>query len=331
MQSFAIIGAGAWGTALAVALWRAGRDVTLWAHRAQVAAAINKERENRFYLPGVQLDPAIKATHELADAVGGADALLLVIPAQHLRAVGTQLQAQLSSKIPVVICAKGIEQTTGALMTEVAVEVLPDHPLAVLSGPSFAADVARDLPAAVTLAASDQALAEELAASIGSRNFRPYLSNDPTGVEIGGAVKNVIAIACGIVTGRKLGDSARAALITRGLAEVVRLGRKKGGRAETLMGLSGLGDLTLTCTSTLSRNYTLGIALGEGQKLSAILAERQSVAEGVFTAAAIAALAKRLDIDMPICLAVDAILNQDARIDTVIEELLTRPLKVETV
>jgi len=232
--------------------------------------------------------------------------------------------------VPVVICAKGIEERGGALMSEVVASSLPQAALAVLSGPTFAGEVARGLPTAVTLATSDAALGQRLIAALGTREFRPYLSDDLIGAQIGGAVKNVMAIACGIVMGRGMGDNARAALITRGLAEMVRLALAKGGKAETLMGLSGLGDLTLTCSSLQSRNHTLGVALGKGEALAQFLATRRSVAEGVSSAAAAATLARRLDIDMPIVFAIDAILHHGAAIDRVIAELLARPFKAET-
>ncbi|HZB92709.1 MAG TPA: NAD(P)H-dependent glycerol-3-phosphate dehydrogenase [Stellaceae bacterium] len=329
MQRIGIIGGGAWGTALALTARRAGRDVVLWAHEAEVAAAINRDHANPLFLPGIALDPAIAATTSLAAAVDGAEALLLVVPAQHLRGIAAALAPVLPAPLPVVICAKGIEQGSGALLSEVVAATLPAAPLAVLSGPTFAAEVAAGLPTAVTLAAGDAALGRGLIAALGTRSFRPYLAADVPGAEIGGAVKNVLAIACGIVAGRKLGDNARAALITRGLAEMVRLALAKGGKPETLMGLSGLGDLVLTCTSLASRNHSLGVALGEGRSLADILAARRSVAEGVASAAAAAALARRLAIDMPIIAAVDAILHHGAAIDTAIEGLLARPFRAE--
>jgi glycerol-3-phosphate dehydrogenase (NAD(P)+) len=328
VERIGIIGGGAWGTALALTARRAGRQVTLWAREAEVVAAINRDHVNPAFLPGVALDPAIAATSDLAE-MAAADALLLVAPAQHLRALADVLAADLPAGLPVLICTKGIEERTGALMGEVVAAALPSAPVAVLSGPTFAAEVARGLPTAVTLACADKALGRRLIAALGTRSFRPYLSDDVIGAEIGGAVKNVLAIACGVVMGRKLGDNARAALITRGLAEMVRLALRKGGKAETLMGLSGLGDLVLTCTSLQSRNHSLGAALGEGRALAEILAERRSVAEGVTSAAATAALAKRLGIDMPIVNAVDAILHKGAAIDHAIESLLARPFKSE--
>jgi glycerol-3-phosphate dehydrogenase (NAD(P)+) len=326
MERIGIIGGGAWGTALGQTLVRAGRAVTLWAHRAETVAAINDTHENTLFLPGVALDPALRATADLAEAAA-ADAVLLVVPAQHLRGVTAQMI--LAPGVPAVICAKGIELASGALMTEVVAETLPQAPRAVLSGPTFAAEVARGLPAAVTLAASDRALGERLVAALGSRGLRPYLSDDPAGAEIGGAVKNVEAIACGIVAGRGLGENARAAVITRGLAEMVRLARAKGGRAETLMGLSGLGDLTLTCTSPQSRNYSLGLALGQGQSLAAILGQRRSIAEGVQSAPACVALAARVGVELPIAAAVAAILHDGGAVDEAIERLLARPFRAE--
>ncbi len=328
MQRIGIIGGGAWGTALAVTARRAGRDVTLWAREGEVVAAINERHENPLFLPGIAIDPAIAATGELAIAAS-ANAVLLAVPAQHLREIAGSLAPSLRPGAAVVICAKGVEVKTGALMSEAAAAVLPGAKLAILSGPTFAGEVARGLPTAVTLATADQALGRAVIAALGTRSFRPYLSDDMVGAEIGGAVKNVLAIACGIVAGRRLGDNARAALITRGLAEMVRLARVKGGRAETLMGLSGLGDLTLTCTGLQSRNHSLGFALGEGKSLAEILGTRRSIAEGVSSAAAVGALARRLGVDMPIVAAVDAILHRAADIDETIAGLLARPFRAE--
>jgi glycerol-3-phosphate dehydrogenase (NAD(P)+) len=328
IQRIGIVGAGAWGTALAVTARRAGRDVVLWAREAEVVAAINQLRENPLFLPGITIDAAVTATGDLA-AAAVADAVLLAVPAQHLRAIAGTIAPALRPGTPAVICAKGVEETSGALMSEIVAAALPDAGLAILSGPTFAGEVARGLPTAVTLATADPALGRALIAALGTRSFRPYLGDDVVGAEIGGAVKNVLAIACGIVAGRRLGDNARAALITRGLAEMVRLARAKGGRAETLMGLSGLGDLTLTCTALQSRNHSLGFALGEGKTLAEFLGPRRSIAEGVSSAAAIAALARRLDVDMPIVAAVDAILHHEADIDGSIAGLLARPFRDE--
>jgi glycerol-3-phosphate dehydrogenase (NAD(P)+) len=328
MERIGVIGAGAWGTALALAARRAGREVVLWARDPELAREIETRHENSRYLSGVPLDPEIRTTADLAEAAA-CDALLLVTPAQAQRDIAEQLAPHLGPARPLVVCSKGIERGSGQMMTEVLAEVLPGRAVAVLSGPTFALEVARGLPTAVTLAAEDAALGAVLVKALGSRAFRPYLSDDVVGAQIGGAVKNVIAIACGIVTGRKLGDNARAALITRGLAEVVRLGRARGARPETLMGLSGLGDLTLTCTSRLSRNYSLGVALGEGETLAALMAGRRSVAEGVFSAEATLALAQTLGVEMPITGGVDAILNQGAPIEAAIEALLARPFRAE--
>ena len=328
MQRFGIIGGGAWGTALGQVLRRAERDVVLWAREPEVVAAINEHHTNPFFLPDVALDREIRATGELAEAAE-ADALLLVAPAQHLRGLALKLARSFARPVPIVICAKGIEEETGALLSEVVAASVPQAMLAVLSGPTFAAEVAKGLPTAITLATSDASLGQRLIAALGTREFRPYLSEDVAGAQIGGAVKNVMAIACGVVMGRGFGDNARAALITRGLAEMVRLALAKGGKAETLMGLSGLGDLTLTCCSTQSRNHSLGLALGRGESLEGYVAGRRTIAEGVTSAAAAAALARKLNIDMPIVSGVDAILHHGAAIDGVIEALLTRPFKAE--
>ena len=329
MTRIAVLGGGAWGTALAQAARQADHEVLLWARDPDLVARINATKENPRYLPGAKLDPALRATDDLA-AAAARDILLLVVPAQHLRALAERLAPVLPAERPLVVCSKGIERGSGALMSEVLAEVLPSHPVAVLSGPTFAAEVARGLPCAVTLACAEQSIGRSLLNLLGSRRFRPYLSDDVTGVEVGGAVKNVIAIACGIVIGRGLGENARAALITRGLAEVVRLSRAKGGRPETSMGLSGLGDLTLTCCGPQSRNYSLGVALGEGRKLAEVLAERHSVAEGVHTAEAVTALAARLGVDMPICEAVQAVLGRGADLGETIAGLLARPFRAES-
>jgi len=328
METVGIMGAGAWGTALAVVARRAGREASLWAREPEVAAAINGRHENPVFLPGIELDPAIRASTDPA-ALAGADGILLAAPAQFLRAAAGSLAAALGARRPpVLICTKGIE-AGGALMTEVVADALPGAPVAVLSGPSFAAEAARGLPTAVALASTDAALAARFARCLGTPAFRPYLSDDPVGAEACGAVKNVLAIACGIAMGRKLGDNARAALITRGLAEVLRLVLALGGRAETCMGLAGLGDLTLTCTGPQSRNLSLGIALGRGRRLGDILAERRSIAEGVPSAAAVMERARRAGTDMPIVAAVDAVLNRGADIDAEIRALLARPVREE--
>ncbi|MFP6736540.1 MAG: NAD(P)H-dependent glycerol-3-phosphate dehydrogenase [Rhodospirillales bacterium] len=329
MSKIGIVGAGAWGTALAAAMVRAGNEVVIQALEPEVAEAINKRHENPIYLPGVALDASIHATTKLAAAID-AEMVLLVAPAQYMRAVGEAAAPDWRPGVPAVICAKGIERDSCALMSEVIAEAIPGVAAAVLSGPTFAAEVAIDLPTAVTLACNDELIGKVLMETLSSRNFRIYRSRDVIGAQIGGAVKNVLAIACGIVQGRGLGDNTRAALVTRGLAEMIRLGTAKGARPETLAGLSGLGDLALTCNAMQSRNFSLGVALGEGASLDEVLAGRNSVAEGVFTAASVTELARRLGVEAPICAAVDGVLNHFADIDAAIAGLLSRPLKEET-
>lgn len=329
MQRIGVMGAGAWGTALAMVARRAGRQVTILAREPDVAQAIARRGENPDYLPGISFEPGLSATTDPLEVLK-ADAVLVVVPAQHVRASLSAVAAHWPAGVPCVLCAKGIEQGTGLLMSEVAAQVLPaGTPLACLSGPTFAAEVARGLPTAVTLACEDATLAEELVVALGTRTFRPYASHDLTGAEVGGAVKNVMAIGCGIIEGRGLGDNARAALLTRGLAEITRLGVTRGGLPETFMGLSGMGDLLLTASSMQSRNFSLGFKLGEGESLTTILDGRKAVTEGVFTAAAVVDLAARLGVDMPICAAIDAILNHGASVEAVIERLLARPFRGE--
>ena len=327
-DSVGIVGGGAWGTALAQTLRLAGRDVVLWAREAEVVAEINGAHANTAFLPGVALDPALRATTELAD-IAAQDVVLMVAPAQHVRGAAAELSRHLGAGKPVVICAKGLEQATGKLLGQVLSETLPQATQAVLSGPSFAADVARGLPAALTLATADETLGQALATALGYRHLRIYWSGDVVGVQLGGAVKNVLAIAAGIVEGRGLGASAHAALVTRGFAELRRFGAALGAKPETLMGLSGLGDLLLTCGSPQSRNMSLGRALGQGQTLQAVLGSRRSVAEGVYTAAAVARVAAEKAIDMPISQAVHAIVEGKLTIDAAIEALLSRPLRAE--
>ncbi len=326
--SLGIVGGGAWGSALAIALSRPGQKVMLWAREPDVVRDINERHENRIFLPGVTLPDGITATDRFTD-VARASALLLVVPAQYMRATAKALAPHLAPDTPIVNCAKGIEQKTSAMMSDILAEVLPRSPIGVLSGPTFAGEVARGLPAAVTLAISDGAIGQKLIAAFGSARFRPYLSDDVVGAQIGGAVKNVLAIASGIVSGRGLGENARAAVITRGLHEMVRLGQALGGRMETLMGLSGAGDLMLTCMSAKSRNFSVGFALGEGQTLSEALGGKPSVAEGVFSASAVSAMADQKGVAMPICRAVDAVVNHGADIDRMIQELLSRPFTSE--
>ncbi|MBS0240976.1 MAG: NAD(P)-dependent glycerol-3-phosphate dehydrogenase [Proteobacteria bacterium] len=330
IRSIGVVGAGAWGTALAQTARLAGREVALWAREAEVADEINSAHRNSIFLPGVALDPGLVATNDLAE-IAEKDAILLVPPAQHVRATAIALAPLMAPGTPVVICAKGIEQATGKLMGEVLRESLAAARLAVLSGPSFAADVARGLPAALTLACADSEVGQALAEAVGYRNFRLYWSDDTIGVELGGALKNVLAIAAGIVDGKALGASAHAALVTRGFAEMRRLGAALGARPETLAGLSGLGDLVLTCGSPQSRNMSLGRALGQGQKLEDVLGSRRSVAEGVYTAAAVMRLARQHAIEMPIAAAVDAIVSGALDVDTAIDTLLKRPFRAEGV
>tara|TARA_R110000868_G_scaffold75153_4_gene217094 strand:+ start:359 stop:1384 length:1026 start_codon:yes stop_codon:yes gene_type:complete len=329
--SIGVIGAGAWGTALAQVCARAGgpaRHVTLWAREPEIVASINAGHENKTFLPGIALEAAITATGDMS-AMASASAILMVTPAQHMRASLLALKPHLTSGTPVLLCAKGVEQGSHKLLTQVLAEVLPDAVPAVLSGPSFAGEVARGLPTAVTLACADEALAHQLMQAVGIPTFRPYYSPDLIGAEIGGAVKNVLAIACGIVEGKKLGASARAALTTRGFAEMTRLGLALGARAETLAGLSGLGDLVLTCNSPQSRNMSLGLALGEGKSLAEIMGARSAVTEGVHSANAVVELAASLNIEMPISEAVASIVTGKSSVDDAIVALLTRPFKSE--
>jgi glycerol-3-phosphate dehydrogenase (NAD(P)+) len=329
LERFAVVGAGAWGTALALVAARAGRQAILWAREREVVDQIIQHRENKAFLPGIVLEPRFAVTAEIRAAIEEVEAVILAVPAQFLRAMLTDLARYIPPGAALVLAAKGIERETGALLSEAIAAALPKHPLAILSGPSFAAEVAKGLPTAVTVAAREIETADLVAQALGGRTFRPYHADDPIGVEIGGAVKNVIAIACGVVVGRGLGENARAALLTRGLAEMTRLGVAKGAKAETFMGLSGLGDLALTCGSPQSRNMSLGVALGQGTPLAEILGARRSVAEGVTTAPAVLAMAKTLGVDMPISAAVDAVLHKGADIDETIAALLARPLKAE--
>jgi glycerol-3-phosphate dehydrogenase (NAD(P)+) len=321
-NSVAVIGAGAYGTALACAAARAGREITLYARSTGAAAQMQATRNNP-KLPGVNLDQSIVITADIL-AAARADIILLATPAQNLRNAATALAPHLKPATPVVACAKGIERGTHRFMTEVIAEAMPNARPAILSGPNFADDVARGLPTAVTLAAQDERLASDLVQALGSPTFRPYHTTDVRGVEIGGAAKNVLAIAAGIVEGRKLGASALAALTTRGFSELARLGRACGARGETLVGLSGLGDLILSCSSLQSRNFAFGIALGRGEAPN-----RDKLAEGEFTAPVLIELATSQNVDMPVSNAVAAILSGKITIDAAIEGLLTRPFKAE--
>lgn len=320
-----IVGGGAWGTALAQVASSDGRETLLWAMEPEVVEAVNSSRENPLFLPGIALNESIAATGDLR-ALEGCDSLLIVTPAQHMRSTLARLSG---CDKPLVLCSKGIEEKSGELLHRVAKESCPGAEVAVLSGPTFAHEVAKGLPTAVTLAAADGALAERLRNRIARPTFRIYVSDDVAGAEIGGAVKNVLAIACGVVEGKGLGQNARAALIGRGFAEMSRFGRAYGARPETLAGLSGLGDLVLTCSSTSSRNYSLGLGVGQGRPPAELLSNRKTVAEGAFTAPVLARLAREKGIDMPVVAAVDALIAGRANVDQVLDALLSRPPRAE--
>ena len=325
IETIAVVGAGAWGTALAQTAARAGRKVLLWARDPTVVAAIEQRRANPRYLPDVALDPAIRATTELSE-IGDTDAVLLAVPAQTVRDVCRRL----SAAGVLVICAKGFETATGARLSEVVAQERPESPCAVLSGPNFAGEVARGLPAAATLGCADAALGRDLAEALSSANFRAYWTEDVIGVEVGGGLKNVLAIAAGIVAGRGLGENARAAIITRGLAELARLGEALGGRRDTLMGLSGLGDLVLTASSLTSRNMAFGHAIGQGADPQSLRRHPGALVEGVFSAGAVARLAAAHSLEMPISAAVDAILEGRLDIEEALDRLMRRPIKPES-
>jgi len=322
-----VIGGGAWGTALAQVAAQGGRETILWALEDEVVGAVNRIHENPDYLKGVRLDPAIRATGDFS-TLADCDAWLVVTPAQHMRAILGRMPCP---KMPLVLCSKGIEESSGALLHQVARDVCSTSPIAVLSGPTFAHEVAKGLPTAVTLAGDDLSLAERLRDRLAQPTFRIYVSDDVVGAEIGGAVKNVLAIACGVVEGKGLGQNARAALIARGFAEMRRFGLAFGAKSETLSGLSGLGDLVLTCSSTSSRNYSLGLGIGQGKAAFELLSNRQTIAEGAFTAPVLARLAKERGIDMPIVDAVDALVAGRADVDEVLDAILSRPPRAEGV
>jgi glycerol-3-phosphate dehydrogenase (NAD(P)+) len=326
-ERLGILGGGAWGTALAQVASAGGRDTLLWALEREVVEAINSAHENPAFLPGIPLNPSIRATTVLTD-LAACDAWLVVTPAQHVRSV---LDTAPAGERPLILCAKGIEEQSGELLHNVAHDVCPDAEIAVLSGPTFAHEVAKGLPTAVTLAAENVSFAEALRDRIALPTFRIYVSDDVAGAEIGGAVKNVLAIACGVVEGAGLGQNARAALIARGFAEMTRFGLANGAKRETLAGLSGFGDLVLTCTSTSSRNYSLGVGIGQGKSAAELLADRLTVAEGAFTAPVLARLARERGIDMPIVQAIDDLVAGRADVSRVLGDLLARPPRAETV
>lgn len=324
-QNFGVVGGGAWGTALGQMLAAEDAPVRLWAREDEVVAAINAEHRNPMFLPGAALSPSLTATGDLAD-LAACDALLIVVPVPFLRAVLGDLPA---SDAPLIFCSKGMESGSFAFPVDIAQQLCPGRPLAVLSGPTFAHEVAAGLPTAVTLAASDARTAEAIAQAIARPHFRPYISTDVIGAEIGGAIKNILAIACGIVDGAGLGLNARAALISRGFAEMTRFGLTRGAQAETLAGLAGLGDLVLTCTSSNSRNFALGQGLGRGADAASLMADRRTVAEGAFSAPVIAAAARADGIDMPITDAVARLVAGEIRAGEAIQALLSRPLRPE--
>lgn len=323
-KKIAVLGGGAWGTALAATMVRAGNATALWARDAEIVASLNQRRENPRYLPDIVLEAGIKATKSLDEAIDGADCVLAVVPAQAMRGLLASLADRLRPGVPIVLCAKGIERESGLLLSQIAAELLPQTPIAALSGPSFATDVARGLPTAVTVAATDPQLASSLALLLSAPAFRCYSSADLTGVEVGGALKNVLAIAAGAVSGAGLGASAQAAMVTRGFVELRRVGAAFGAEAETLMGLSGLGDLILTCGSPQSRNFSYGLALGRGESL-----EGRPLAEGASTAGIAARIAREKGVDAPIIEAVDRILRGKASIAEAVAALLSRPLRSE--
>lgn len=320
-----IIGAGAWGTALSTVMQQAHGDALIWAHEREVVTSINEERRNHLYLPDIPLAEGIRATGDMSE-MGHCHALMLVTPAQHLRRI---LKTLPKTNKPLILCCKGIEADTQFLMSEVASQLCPDNPIAVLSGPTFAHEVAAGKPTAITLACANEALGSQLMRLVAAPAFRPYWSDDIVGAEIGGAVKNVLAIGCGVVDGAGLGLNARAALIARGFTEMQRYGLARGAKTETLAGLSGLGDLVLTCSSENSRNFALGRGLGQGKSAADLLADRRTVAEGASTAPVLQQSAQSLDIDMPIVDAVCALLSGIATVAEVVEALLSRPLKAE--
>jgi len=325
LDKLGVIGGGAWGTALAQVAASGGRETLLWALEPEVVHSVNARHENSVFLPGLPLDPAIRATSDLAD-LDACDAWLVVTPAQHMRKV---LAAAPSCFKPLILCSKGIEEASGDLLHEVASAACPSASVAVLSGPTFAHEVAAGLPTAVTVACKDAAVAEAISDRIAVPQFRIYLSDDVPGAEVGGAVKNVLAIACGVVEGRGLGQNARAAVIARGFAEMTRFGLTYGAREETLAGLSGLGDLVLTCNSTSSRNFSLGKNIGEGRAAADLMADRRTVAEGAFTAPVLRRLAEQRGVDMPLVTAVDDLLSGRASVDAILEQFIARPARAQ--
>jgi glycerol-3-phosphate dehydrogenase (NAD(P)+) len=326
LERVGVIGGGAWGTALAQVAAANDREVILWALEDEVVAAVNKIHENPLFLKGLKLSQSIRATSNFSD-LSAADLWLVVTPAQHMRAILGRLPC---TGKPLVLCSKGIEEGSGLMLHEVAKQACPGSQVAVLSGPTFAHEVAAGLPTAVTVACDDEQLGERIRQRLAIPAFRTYWTDDLAGAEVGGAVKNVLAIACGVVEGRRLGLNARSALIARGFAEMTRFGLALGARRETLAGLSGLGDLVLTCSSTSSRNFSLGKAIGEGQSPTELMADRRTVAEGAHTAPVLDRIARERGVEMPIVAAVASLLSGKADVDAVLGEMLSRPLKAES-
>ena len=327
-KEISVIGAGAWGTALAEVISRQGNKVNLWARESDVVKNINTLNTNDLYLPNTKLSKLIIAHNNLNDVLD-CDLLLMVTPAQFMRSILDDLKSDLNEEVPIVLCSKGIETKTLNLMSEIAEAIIPNNTIAILSGPTFAIDVVKNKPTAVTLACKDLDIGKNIADSINLPTFRPYLSEDVIGAQIGGATKNVIAIAAGVVEGQNLGDSARAATIARGYSEINLLAVALGGKEETLSGLSGMGDLLLTCNSKTSRNFSLGIKLGQGLSVKEATNNLSSVAEGMYSARAINKLSNKLGIDMPITNAVNDLIEKNRSVDEIIDNLLSRPIKKE--
>ena len=329
MNKLGVIGAGAWGTALATVGVRAGLDTLVWALENEVVNSINSNHINHLFLSEVPLDPALKATNDMSN-MADRDLIFMVAPAQHIRSVSSALAEYVPKGVPILICSKGIEVSTGKLMGTVLGETMPDNPIGVLGGPTFAAETSRNMVSALTLAIADEKLGNDIMEAIGLPTFRPYLTGDVVGAQIGGAIKNIIAIASGIVAGLELGENAKAAIITRGLNEMQRFGLSRGARSETMMGLSGLGDLVLTCSSTQSRNMSLGLALGHGKSFKEIMAGRISVSEGAHTVKVVHKISEDEAIDMPITQAVYRIIYEGDSVEEVMNDLLTRPFTKES-
>lgn len=332
MKNISVIGAGAWGTALASIFTKAGNRVTLWAFEQEVADAINKDGINIPYLPNVLLPKeGLTVTTNLGDSVKNADLIVIVTPTQYTRTTLQPLKGVLPASIPLIIASKGIETKTGEMLSSVVRDIFPDNPQGILTGPTFAIEAAKELPTAITLAVDEvhKDIGMDIISAIAYRSFRPYIALDPVGAQIGSAVKNVIAIACGVSAGLELGDNARAALITRGLAEISRLGLALGAKPDTFSGLSGLGDLTLTCSAMQSRNFSLGYRIGKGEKPSDILSSRSSISEGAYTAQAAVAMSEKYGVDMPICHAVNDMIAEKRTAQEVLSDLMSRPLRHE--